>query len=197
MSIRKIDGVVIDADTIDGKNAELAANQVPVLDAAAKLPLANLADAVCSETEAAAIALAALPQVALEATVPYFQANPATGDMSNPENMNNNNTGDSADGLEIGKYAEVDFGKLVKIKRWRQFGDTGNTGADGVYTIQYYDNLDTEQWVDWVTDMPTRGTANWSEFETEAEVVTSKIKVIVTTLDHGFGNRLAELEVIF
>jgi len=67
MSIHKIDGVTIDADTIDSKNAELAANQVPVLDADAKLPLANLADAVCSETEADS-KIAAIPSDPIAAT---------------------------------------------------------------------------------------------------------------------------------
>ncbi|MBA7574512.1 hypothetical protein ES708_16321 [subsurface metagenome] len=52
MAIRLINGVVIDADTLDGLNAALAANQIPVLDGSAQIALANLVAAVCSETEA-------------------------------------------------------------------------------------------------------------------------------------------------
>ncbi|GAJ02838.1 unnamed protein product [marine sediment metagenome] len=74
MSIKTIMGVVIEADTLDGLNAELAANQIPVLDGSAQIALANLVAAVCSETELAA----ALPKVKLETR----DMTAASGDVS-------------------------------------------------------------------------------------------------------------------
>lgn len=134
-------------------------------------------------------------QVAVEATVALFQANPATGTFSTaPQNTNDNNTGTQAQSAATDQYAEVDFDKVVLIRRWRQFGSVSNNG-DGTWKIQYY-NLATHAWVDWVTGIVTRVTADWSSLTTETEVLTDRIRLVNETLDSG-QNRVGELEVYY
>ncbi len=131
------------------------------------------------------------------ATVADFQTNPATGTMAGADNINDNNTSANANSDTVGKYAEVDFGKPVIIKRWRQFGHTTNVG-DGVWKIQYYD-LASDSWEDWVTGIATRTTADWSSLVTETARLTTKVKLITTTLDTAGSDisRIGELEVIY
>ncbi len=96
----------------------------------------------------------------------------------------------------MGVYATVDFGKLVKIRRWRQYGDLDNIG-NGKWKIQSWD-LSTGAWVDWVTDISTRGSHSWSAYSTEEARTTDRIKLIVTTEDTGTkGNCIRELEMIY
>lgn len=133
--------------------------------------------------------------VALEATVMLFQANPATGDFTaNPEYINDNTTS-TANAQAINQYAEVDFQKVVTIKRWRQYGNTNNNG-DGVWKIQYY-NLSNHAWTDWKTGISTYGTADWTSFSTETEEITDKIRLICTTVDSSAASYCRELEVIY
>jgi len=132
---------------------------------------------------------------AVDATLADFQANAATGTVATPERLNDNNTGTSIQGAPIGEYAEVDFGKVVKIDQWRQFGDANNTG-DGSWKLQYKDvNGD---WQDWVTGIATRAAASWSGMASESEVTTFAIRLVVTAVDTGLGeNFMGELEVFY
>ncbi len=190
------------------------------IEAAAGIPLSKLESAVCSETEADnkitthkgdasahhtaytdAAVLAYLEEgglvAAVLATVADFQTNPATGTAPNPERINDNNTAswDTVDTLL--EYEEVDFGKVVIIKRWRQYGSVEHDGS-GRFTIQYWD-LVAGAWADWSTDIATRTLASWSELITETIVYTTKVKIIHTTLDAGpftDANLVYEMEII-
>jgi hypothetical protein len=136
---------------------------------------------------------------ASRALVSDFQANPATGTfLKDPQNINNNNTTDYAEAHNVDEYAEVDFQKPVIIERWRQWGATEMEG-DGVWKLQYYD-LASESWQDWVTGIATRTLDSWSDYVTETVKMTTKIRLVCTTLDTcGTLNRsyLKELEVIY
>jgi hypothetical protein len=139
--------------------------------------------------------LAGLPDVAAEATLAMFQTWEAVGTASVPENINNGLTDVRSIFFDVGDYADVAFGDLVKIKRWRQFGDHNNDGG-GEWKIQYWDVV-TGAWVDWVTGIPTRTSDSWSEYSTESEVITTKIRLVVTVEDTSLSNNIRELEVIF
>lgn len=136
-----------------------------------------------------------VPGVGFEATLALFQANAATGNMgSNPAYINDNNTDSRAVANATDLYAEVDFGVIVSIKRWRQFG-MASMQENGEWKIEYY-NLSTHAWEDWVTGIATRKAATWSDFSTETEVLTNKIRLVCTAVD-GYGDsRIGELEVI-
>jgi len=135
--------------------------------------------------------------VGLESTVARFQANAATGDFAvSPEHINNNNTALDARADTIDQYAEVDFGIVVSIRRYRQYGHAAATG-DGVWKIQYY-NLATHAWADWATGIALRATADWSDLVTVSEVLTDKIRLVCTTVDTGIvDSAIGELEVIY
>ncbi len=125
-----------------------------------------------------------------------YRAFAAIGDCLNPERINDNNIATSAEFDTIGEYAEVAFGRLVNIKRWRIHGNVSSNG-DGRFKIQKWD-LVTGAWVDWVTGIPTRTTNDWSTLSTETEVYTTAIRLVCTTVDGGTGGDVCnELEVIY
>lgn len=141
--------------------------------------------------------LVGLVAVAAEASVAMFQAYAATGTFTNdPDHINDNNTVNLAMAGAINQYAEVVYGDLVKIKRWRHYGvvDINN---DGVWKIQYW-NVETDAWTDWVIDIPIRNLASWSNLATEAEVITTRIRLVCTTVDTKYNlSKIGELEVIY
>ncbi len=153
------------------------------------LELTELVDAVCSETEAQAMV-----DALIHCTVFDFQLYAATGDVVNPGKINDNDTG-TVINPTAGKYIEVDFNKAVIIKRWRQFGTIWTTG-DGRFKIEYWD-ITTRAWADWVTDIPVRTTADWSNYVTETEKTTLKVKLTCTTTDTYGSSLIGELEVIY
>jgi len=126
-------------------------------------------------------------------SVAGFQLNPATGTASNPQNLNNNNTGSAAGFDVIDEYAQVDFLEVVYITQFRQYGHISNNG-NGTWTIQYQDV--NGAWHDWVTGIATRG-ASWSGWDSSGAAVPARaIKVICTAVDTGIADSaLAELEV--
>jgi len=131
----------------------------------------------------------------LAASVADFQANPGTGTPANPERINDNNTGLSTQ-ASLAKYIEVDYGKNVLIYRWRQYGNINHNG-DGFFKIQYWDLL-LGAYVDWVTDIPIRVTADWSILSSVSKKLTSKVKYITTVADTAFSaNFVNEMEIIF
>lgn len=136
--------------------------------------------------------------VGLEATVALFQANAATGTADTSEGVNDNNDAGTIVSFDaIDEYVEVNFAKVVSIKRWRwKDGAVTNTG-DGRWKIQYY-SLATHAWVDWVTEIPTLTTAAaWREFTTETEVLTDKVRIIATAIDTVGSNLIWEGEIIY
>lgn len=140
-----------------------------------------------------------IPPGALEGTLAHFQANAATGTFDGyPQYLNDNNTGTEGWGANINEYAEIDFGIVVCLNQFRQFGHSSGN-ADGEFKIQYF-NLVTHAWVDWVTGIATRVTADWGSWDSSGgEIITDKIRWVVTALDTGQGNRsyIAELEVVY
>ena len=130
------------------------------------------------------------------ATVADFQANAATGTFSSPQNINDNNTATPAEGLSVDQYCEIDFGKIVIIGKWRMFGHSSNDG-DGAAKIQYWD-IGNATWEDWVTGIPTRIAATWSDFTIEETIfATTKVRFTVTALPTDNDYRVGELEVIY
>ena len=158
-------------------NADIAAAAAIALDKLASLP-------------------ATLNGVGIEATVAMFQVNGATGDFTTlSQRINDDNLTSFAEAGSTDQYAEVDYGLVVSIKRWRQYGDTDNNG-NGEWKIQYY-NLTTHAWVDWATGIATRTTRDWSSLITETEVLTDKIRLIAVAIDSASTSNIAQLEVIF
>ena len=134
---------------------------------------------------------------AVKATVANFQANAATGTFSTaPERINDNITTNTAIADTIAEYAEVDFGIVVIIKRWRQWGSTVNNGS-GEWKLQYYD-LESESWQDWVTGIATRPTSDWSSYVTETAKFTTKIRLVCVVVDtNNVRSDIKELEVVY
>ncbi len=56
-------------------------------------------------------------------TVAGFQAPTATGTATNPTNINDNNIGTHTTFDAVNEYVEVDFGMLVLISQYRQYGN--------------------------------------------------------------------------
>lgn len=107
-------------------------------------------------------------------TVLYFRENPATGTMTTPSALNDDDMGTTCQSGSINEYAQVLFNSATIITQWRQYGDTNHTG-DGRYKIQILDASGT--WVDWQTDIPVRVTADYGGWDSSAgEVVTAGIK---------------------
>lgn len=134
----------------------------------------------------------------VSASVADFQTNPATGNIStlDPEsNINDNNTATTIRGNTVDGYAEVDYGKPVLIKRWRQFGGLSNNG-DGIWKLQYFD-LITNAWADWVTGIATRTSADWSDYVTETAKITTKVRLVCIAVDTCGFSYLGELEMIY
>lgn len=136
---------------------------------------------------------------AMEGTVAQFQANAATGDFVwQPQSINDNNTAENAYADTAAQYAEVDYGIVVSLNQFRLFGNA-NMVADGDWKVQYY-SLVTHAWVDWVTGITTRGTADWGSWDSSGgEVITNKIRLVATTIDTCNGgpdrNWCNEMEV--
>lgn len=164
------------------------------IEAAADIPLSKLVSAVCSEAEAVVIASI----YANELTRQHFIENPATGDFAFGSSRINNGDGVDDDGTAgyasaIGQYAEVDFGRTYKIRRWRHYGSTSNNGS-GSWKIEYYDG----SWHDWVTGIATRATVDWSAWSDETIVSASKIRIVCTGVDtSATKSYLPELQIKF
>lgn len=132
----------------------------------------------------------------VEATLADYQANPGTGDSSVPAYINDGNVLSSIIFGAVDEKVEVDYGKLVRIKRQRHYGSNSqNTNQNGRYKIQYWNPL-TLEWVDWVTGIIPSDVDGWTDYSVETEVVTTKIRWYCTTF--AVSNRtIFELEVIF
>ncbi|MBA7580094.1 hypothetical protein ES708_21981 [subsurface metagenome] len=167
MSIRKIDGVTVDADTLDGTDLATLATETEVDDKIAAAAHSHL-------------------------TPIDYQLNPATGDFVDPEHLNDGLTVEETHFTGDDKYAQVLFGFMVFIRYWRQFGSTGNVTQDSRVKIQYY-GVD-EGWHDWVTDITPRDTNDWSETVEAVRVLCGGIKVVVTTFQNQC-REIKELEV--
>lgn len=135
----------------------------------------------------------AIQLIPLDLTVSRFQMNAATGTMTSPEKINDNSTGHPAYSDTIDQYVEVKFSEPFRLNKYRHFGHAFNSD-DGVFKIQYF-NHTTEAWVNWITGISTRED-NWSGWIGGAIVITTKIRLITTTLDSGPADSIyGELEM--
>ncbi len=114
-------------------------------------------------------------------TVADFQSGTATGTCTDPAYINDNNTTTYAT-FTLNQYAEIALGKHYTINQFRYFGDSVHNG-DGYWKIQYKDSTGT--WQDAVTAIPTRATADWSEWETFDDISTRYIRIVCTKTDSG------------
>ena len=124
-------------------------------------------------------------------SVAVFQLVPATGDVSDPGDINDNDTGTSVT-FTINEYVTIELPGLFKITQYRHYGSGGNDG-DGAWKIEYQDYLNT--WHDWATGIATRVAASWCDWETASEVLCKAIRLTCTTADGGTSSRISELEV--
>lgn len=132
-------------------------------------------------------------ELASRLTEAIFQSRAATGTMTNPQNLNDNDTGTLAIGDAVDEYAEVDFGTVLQIKQYRHYGNYQNNG-NGKFKLQYWDGA---AWQDWETDITTDAIGMWSDWISPAAGVKAALKVraVVTLLDTSGANRIAELEI--
>jgi len=126
-------------------------------------------------------------------TVADFQKNAATGNFTNPEYLNDDNSTQSTYTNTIDQYCEIAFSKVFRLNKYRYFGNVLHNN-DGTFTIQYF-NLTTGAWTDWLTDIPTRP-GTWSEWLSGPTIVTTKIKLIATAIDTAIPTSIVgELEL--
>ena len=112
-------------------------------------------------------------------TVALFQTTPATGTAHASEEINDNVTVDTFYCEAVGEYCEIDLGGIYIITRYRHFDSNSNDGS-GYWKIQY--KLDGV-WTDWITDIPTRATNDWSDWVNGSVIKTQYLRVVATTLD--------------
>lgn len=111
----------------------------------------------------------------------------ATTNSSN-SNITNTFSSDSttyfnSQSFTLGQNRVVEFDVILKFNKWRQFGQTGNTG-DGTYKIQYL-NLRDGTWTDWETDINFLSSTSWTPFILKDIITTNKLRVVCTANDSG------------
>ncbi len=126
-------------------------------------------------------------------TVADFKVNAATGTFSsNPERVNDGTDLD-AKANATDQYAEIKVGKWVRLDQWRILHDGSNIG-NGAWKLQWRD-VDNG-WHDWKTAIPTEDSNEWTAMASEAEIITTAIRLVCTTVDTGpYGSVIRELEV--
>lgn len=105
-----------------------------------------------------------------------------SGTATAPAQAIDNDTGTLA-GFTTGEYADIDFAGPTYIHAIRLFGMANNVG-DGTYSIQA---LIDRVWVDALTGLHTRATADWGpwvEFTTPRTAIEWRI---LCTLQDSFG----------
>lgn len=131
--------------------------------------------------------------VFLRLTVAEFKTPTPSGTMVSPERLTDDLYVLGAAGDAIDEYSEIDFITERRISQYRTYGHAGHT-LDGRYKIQYFDGP-TNAWVDWITDIPTSNTTAWTTWISGSLVYTSKIRLVITTVDTLGVNYIRELEI--
>jgi len=90
----------------------------------------------------------------------------------------------------VGNYVEIDFGAKYQIGEIRHYGES-NMNGDGDYKLQYWDG---SAFQDLLTGISTRG-ASWSDWQQFPSVISSKVRIVATTLDSYGDNRAWEFEI--
>ncbi|GAI07683.1 unnamed protein product [marine sediment metagenome] len=127
-------------------------------------------------------------------TVPMLQVLEATGTFgTTPEYVFDGDVLTTAKAHAIDEYAQVLFLSSIRIKQWRQSGES-NQDMDGSWKIQYLD--DNDAWVDWVTGIPTAADGFGSWANALAEVLAKGLRLVAVTMDARDGkNYIKQLEV--
>lgn len=105
------------------------------------------------------------------------------------------NVATNGGGNAVGDYATFTFAGITKFKRWRQYGDTANSGVAGVFNVQYL-SPNSGLYVDWFT-FETLDSNTWSSYTNVTEIRTSRIKITCTTVNGSGTNYIGELEIIY
>jgi len=126
-------------------------------------------------------------------TVTLFQKNAATGTFMGAAALNDGNTGMGTSAEMVNEYAEIDFGRPMIIKQYRQFGNVGQAG-NGRWKITYWNDW-KQDWIDWVPALYVYAVAEWYSWASTDIVETSKIRLVCTVVDGGGTNRINELEM--
>ena len=127
-------------------------------------------------------------------TVAAMQVNPATGDFTNPANINDNNVATFAAATATDIYCEIDLGANFAVSEFRTHGNAGNNN-DGAFKIQLYDII-SGSWKDAATAIATTGAAWTGWVRLSNSYPANKLRVVCTTVDTGgSGSLLGEIEV--
>lgn len=197
---------VPDSVKVGGKTPA-AASGIATLDASTKVPHAQLDEGV---TEGKIVVMAAgdklpavdgsnltnIPPAYRGALVYDMQKIAATGDMTNPERVNDNNTGVAASGAAQDLYCEIAFEETLYISQYRIWSFHGSSNGSGRFKLQYR-NVSTGVWTDWKTGIPVTSTNDWAAWDTgPSRVLTDGLRIIITTVDTGSAtNSIQQLEV--
>lgn len=125
-------------------------------------------------------------------TVADWQQNAATGTAPTPANINDNDIETYANFNTPNQYCEIEFDTPFYVNKFRYIGHDSHN-EDGDYKLQYFD-IDTETWVDWKTEIPTR-LGSWSDWTTITMVLTKKVRIVATTIDSLGANGGTEWEL--
>lgn len=121
-------------------------------------------------------------------TLTDWRRNAATGTCIFPERINSGQVSSTAVFSNVDEYAEIDLGFYRLLNQYRYNGIDAHN-KDGSYKLQYYD-VDVADWVDWVTEIPTRE-HSWSEFIAAPAIRARLIRLVATTLDSKYGSNSA------
>jgi hypothetical protein len=137
----------------------------------------------------------------VEGELGHCQFNAATGTMSDPDNINDDETGNTAAANTVGEYAQILFPTITRLARWRiSLGGTNGANGDGEFKLQYFD-IFLGEWTDWVTGIPYAPTGwdDWTDYVQADDIITSGVRIVCTVVDTGSNgeSKVAELEVIY
>ena len=122
-------------------------------------------------------------------TVRAFQKNAATGTFNvNPQNINDNNTANWANGNAVGMYCQILFPFPATITQYRLYGDVSNNL--GVVKFQYLSLANV--WTDWIAGIVPHATATWSAWVAGTMKRAKGIRVAITATPTVY---IRELEV--
>lgn len=111
-------------------------------------------------------------------TVAEFQIPAPSGDATDKENLNDNDTATNVNFSATSKYVEIDLDYVRRVTQWKLYGNAASHASARV-KIQYY-NESTGAWIDAATDIAVN-TGSWTAWTAFAsEFYTRKIKIVCT-----------------
>jgi hypothetical protein len=115
----------------------------------------------------------------------------STGDMSSPTRVADGSVATAAYADAIDEYAEIDFGRELRLDQYHLWGDASNNQT-GRWKIQHWDG---SAWVDNTTAIVANA-GSWTDWTAlTTPITTSKVRIICTTVDNAINmSKIAELE---